>query len=60
MTQGNLERVMQAAAERCGLRKIIAVEQLGERLYLVRLTGGRVMTAVPHRDGSVDMEEVED
>lgn len=42
-----------------GPQQIVSVEQLGERLFRVRLTGGRVVSAVLRPEGVVGMTEQE-
>lgn len=54
-----LERIMDRVAGCYGPQQIVSVEQLGERLFRVRLTGGRVVSAVLRPEGVVGMTEQE-
>lgn len=54
-----LERILDRVSGCYGYEKIISVEKLGERLFRVRLTGGRVVSAVLRQDGTIGMKEQE-
>lgn len=54
-----LERILDRVVDSYGPGQIVSVEQLGERLFRVRLTGGRVVSAELRPEGAVAMTEQE-
>lgn len=59
MQKSVLERILDRVTDCYGPGQIVAVEQLGERLFRVRLTGGRVVSAALQPEGAVEMKEQE-